>query len=69
MFGSTSLLNLITWTSENVDLIGPYVVRTPTATHTLRALTMIDPVTGWFAVIAIPDKDAPTVMESAIIRG
>ena len=54
---------------KNVDLIGPYVVRTPTATHTLRALTMIDPVTGWFAVIAIPDKDAPTVMESAIIRG
>ncbi len=52
------------WSLVNVDLIGPYVVRTPTSTHTLRALTMIDPVTGWFKVISIPDKNAHTVMEA-----
>jgi hypothetical protein len=52
------------WSRVNVDLIGPYVVRTPTCTHTLRALTMIDPVTGWFEVISIPDKNAHTVMEA-----
>jgi len=34
------------WCRENVDLIRSFVVRTPTAKHTLRALTMIDPVTG-----------------------
>jgi hypothetical protein len=38
------------WSRVNVDLIGPYVVRTPKSTHTLRALTLIDPVTGWFEV-------------------
>ena len=30
------------WSRVNVDLIGPYVVRTSTTTHTLRALTMHD---------------------------
>ena len=54
----------LSWSCVNVDLIGPYVVLTPTATHTLCALTMIDPVTGWFEVIAIRDKNAHTVMEA-----
>jgi transposase InsO family protein len=52
------------WSRVNVDLIGPYVVRTPMATHTLRALTMIDPVTGWFKLTDIADKNASTVMEA-----
>jgi hypothetical protein len=52
------------WSRVNVDLIGPYIVRTPTATYTLRALTMIDPVTGWFEVADIADKNASTVMEA-----
>jgi transposase InsO family protein len=52
------------WSRVNVDLIGPYVVRTPTTTHTLRALTMINPVTNWFEVTDIIDKSADTVMES-----
>ena len=54
------------WSCVNVDLIGPYVVRTPTATHTLCALTMIDPVTGCFDVTDIADKNANTVMEAFI---
>ncbi len=52
------------WSRINVDLIGPYIVHTSKATHTLCALTMIDPVTGWFKVIAIPDKNVHTVMEA-----
>jgi hypothetical protein len=52
------------WSRVNVDLIGPYVVRTPHATHTLHALTMINPVTGWFEVTDIADKNASTVMEA-----
>ena len=52
------------WSRVNVDLIGPYVVRTATTTHTPRALTMIDPVTNWFEVTAILDKSTGTVMEA-----
>ena len=52
------------WSHVNIDLIGPYIVRTLKARHTLRALTLIDPVTGWFEVIAIPDRNAHTVMEA-----
>jgi hypothetical protein len=52
------------WSRVNVDLIGPYIVHTPTTTHTLRALTMIDPVANWFEVTDIADKNASTVMEA-----
>ena len=52
------------WSRVNVDLIGPYVVHTPAATHILCALTMIDPVTGWFEVPDFADKNANTVMEA-----
>jgi hypothetical protein len=52
------------WRRVNVDLIGPYTVTTPTATHTLRALTMIDPATNWFEVTPIVNKEAATVMEA-----
>ena len=52
------------WSRVNVDLIGPYVVRTLTTTHTLRALTMIDPVTNWFEVTAILGRRADTVTEA-----
>ena len=40
------------------------MVQTPTTTHTLRAITMINPVTNWFEVTAILDKSANTVMEA-----
>ena len=44
----------IPWNRVNVDSIGPHTVRTPTKTHELGVMTMIDPATGWF-------KIAPTV--------
>ena len=52
------------WSRVNVDLNEPYIVHTLAATHTLRALNMIDPVTGWFEVTDIADKNANTVMEA-----
>ena len=47
------------WSRVNVDLIGPYTVKTPKKTHTLRAMTMIDPATGWFEIAPIehPSSD------------
>ena len=49
----------IPWNRVNVDLIGPYSikVRGKQQPVTLRAMTMIDPATGWFEVVAV---DAPT---------
>jgi hypothetical protein len=34
------------WVMVCVDLVGPFTIRTPTKTHSLLALTMIDPATG-----------------------
>jgi transposase InsO family protein len=52
------------WTTVCVDLVGPYTVRTPTGIHKLRAMTMIDPATGWFEIKDIPNKEAGTVMDT-----
>ncbi len=41
----------IPWNRVNVDLIGPYTVKSADGkTHELRAMTMIDPATGWFEI-------------------
>jgi hypothetical protein len=41
----------VPWKRVDVDLIGPYTLKTPTKVWTLMCLTMIDPATGWFEVI------------------
>jgi hypothetical protein len=41
-----------------VDLVGPFTIRTPTKTHSLLALTMIDPATGWFEIVKATNKSA-----------
>ena len=46
------------WNRINVDLIGPWSVKTPKGTQTLRALTIIDPATGWFEMKEISDPSA-----------
>jgi transposase InsO family protein len=47
-----------------VDLVGPWSVKTPSGTEKLEALTAIDPATGWFGIVYIPDKSAETVMDT-----
>jgi hypothetical protein len=39
-------------------MIGPYDVKATNGEFTLRALTMIDPATGWFEVKDVPDYSA-----------
>jgi transposase InsO family protein len=46
------------WNRVNIDMVGPLTVKTPTKTHTLLVLTMIDPATGWFEVSALPNQTA-----------
>jgi len=52
------------WHTICVDEIGPYSVDTKvqgiTKTLTLNAMTICDPVTGWFEIVEIPDKTAET---------
>jgi transposase InsO family protein len=46
------------WNRVNVDLIGPWSVKTPKGVRTLRALTIIDPATGWFEMKEIESPDS-----------
>jgi hypothetical protein len=46
-----------------VDLVGPFTIRTPAKTHSLLALTMIDPVTGWFEIIKATNKSATSTQD------
>jgi hypothetical protein len=46
------------WKRVDLDMIGPYDVKAANGTFTLRALTMIDPATGWFEVKDVPDYTA-----------
>jgi hypothetical protein len=50
------------WNRVDVDLIGPFSVKTPEGTLKLQALTMIDPSTGWFEIKALDNPKAATVM-------
>jgi hypothetical protein len=52
------------WTQVHIDLVGPWPVQTPSGKKYLSALTYIDPATGWFEMIEIPDKTAESVMEA-----
>jgi hypothetical protein len=39
------------WFTVSVNLIGPVTTLNNNQTHTLRALTMIDPATGWYKIV------------------
>ena len=52
----------VPWNWVNVDMIGPYEVKTLSSTHKLRAITMIDPATGWFEVKDIKSSSADECM-------
>ncbi len=64
----------IPWHTLCIDLIGPYKVGVPYVyekgkkgqpdkkkQRELHCLTMIDPATGWFEIVAIEDKRADTI--------
>ena len=52
------------WNRVDVDLIGPLTVKTKNSTRQLRALTMIDPATGWFEIKDITNPTAKETMEA-----
>ena len=52
------------WERLCVDLIGPWTKSLGSGKEiTLRALTMIDPATGWFEVVSYDDKRSMTIAE------
>jgi hypothetical protein len=44
-----------------VDLVGPYTIRIPAKTHSLFAITMIDPATGRFEIVKGINKSATSI--------
>jgi hypothetical protein len=46
-----------------MDLVGTITIRTPAKTHSLLALTMIDPEinTGWFEIFEATNKSATSI--------
>ena len=45
-----------------MDLIGPYTIQRDNGKQlTLKAVTMIDPATGWFEIVQYLDKKAITI--------
>ena len=58
------------WEVLCVDLIGPYKIKQPKRKGKnkdleLFCLTMIDPATGWFEMVRIPNKEAITIADLA----
>jgi hypothetical protein len=41
----------------------PFTIRTPAKTHSLLALTMIDPGTGWFEIVKATDKSETSIQD------
>jgi hypothetical protein len=41
----------------------PFIIRTPAKTHSLLALTMIDPATGWFEFVEAKNKSATSIQD------
>jgi hypothetical protein len=46
-----------------VDLVGPFTIRTPAKTHSLLALTMINPANGWFEIVEATNKSATSIQD------
>ena len=53
----------VPWQRLCVDLIGPWTMKKKQKEITLRALTMIDPATGWFEVVQYDDKQSDTIAD------
>jgi hypothetical protein len=46
-----------------VDLVGPFTIRTPAKTHSLLALTMVDPAKGYFEIVEATNKSATSIQD------
>jgi hypothetical protein len=46
------------WETVCIKLIGPYKIRKNKNEAILHCLTMIDPATGWFEIVKIPNKSS-----------
>ena len=64
---------LVPWDTVHTDLIGPYTVTTnqyqadgstKEVTLQLTCMTMLDPVTGWFEIVEVPQYIAQELEES-----
>ena len=42
------------WKTVCIDCIGPYTVINKGITYTITAMTMINPVSGWFKIALVP---------------
>jgi hypothetical protein len=51
------------WVMVCLDLVGPFTMGTPAKTHSLLALTMIDPATGWFEIVEATNKSATSIQD------
>jgi hypothetical protein len=49
------------WFMVCVDLVGPFTIRIETKIHSMLALTMIDPATGWFEIVEATKKSAISI--------
>jgi hypothetical protein len=41
----------------------PFTIRTPAKTHSLLALTIIDPATGWFEIVKATNKSSTSIQD------
>jgi hypothetical protein len=51
------------WVMVCVDLVGPFTVIIPVKTHSLLALTMIDPATRWFEIVTATNKSETSIQD------
>jgi hypothetical protein len=51
------------WFMVCLDLVGPFTMSTPAKTHSLLAIKMIDPATGWYEIVKATNKSATSIWD------
>ena len=52
----------IPWHTLCIDLLGAYTFGKGKEATTFHCLTMIDPATGWFKIVEVPNKQADEIV-------
>jgi hypothetical protein len=55
--------DIISWIMVCVDLVGLFTIRIPYKAHSMLALTIIDPATGWFEIVKTTNKSATSIQD------